>query len=47
MIVVVLMIPMVRVLAVASLGAGHCLASVWSSSWSLAGVRCGWLLVLI
>ena len=39
--IVVLVIPMVRVLAVAALSAGLCVARVWS----LAGV--GWLPVLI
>ena len=44
---VVLVMPMVRALPVAALGAGLCVARVSSWSWSLAGVGPGWLLVLI
>ena len=38
---VVPVMPMVRVLPVAVLGLALCVASVWSSSWSLAGVGRG------
>ena len=38
---VVLVMPMVRVLPLAALGAGLCVARMWSWSWSLAGVVCG------